>query len=35
MATSGPGTDGPDSVLHRADMAMYAAKNAARATYSR
>jgi diguanylate cyclase (GGDEF)-like protein len=35
MATAGPGTDGPDSVLHRADMAMYAAKNAARATYSR
>jgi diguanylate cyclase len=32
MATARPGVDGPDSVLHEADMAMYAAKNAARAS---
>ena len=31
MATSRPGGQGPDRLLHEADMAMYAAKNAARA----
>ena len=31
MATSRPGVQDPDTVLHEADMAMYAAKNTARA----
>jgi diguanylate cyclase len=35
VATGRPGVEGPDAVLHQADMAMYAVKNAARATTTR
>jgi diguanylate cyclase (GGDEF)-like protein len=35
MATGRPGVEGPDAVLHQADMAMYDAKNAARASSTR
>ena len=31
MATSRPGIQDPDTLLHEADMAMYATKNTARA----